>query len=496
MNVSINSIITNFEQNTSELINNGEKGSLTLQDVKKLDSLVNTFRSQISNLEPSADMNSSASSSLESLDLSLLKRVAYVKEKNFSLQIIKFTEAVQSGTLNFQDLQDNVLSFGEKMDILLNKAPKGSQGEIKLSFIGVLDKKGDPEGVLHMTIKPGELFDSTKTLLSQINDPLYREELLSQASQTHYTFEFFDNARQSEIDQKREELATKKQALDDLGNLLNLYAEDLDEVNFNKEFKPTQRALFHIPQDKQLNENEIADLFGEHETELFMFPVIEESINDELAKATISARFSKDGSIGELKSVNIHSPNMGGKQLMDFWDGFCSYIKPTQVYLEDDAKIEGGTGSYNLRLFRLMSLPDKASWYTDGYQYHSYHKGDEGLVMTSLDSKEQQINYVQPFKTMTAERAREQLLKPGMKPSDTAIELLDQYVNSNKMLSDIVKQLGDKVRTGEQLHKELDTLLGVISLFSKYEGLDEELNNLKENATVLTHSRFYRKNYS
>ncbi len=39
------------------------------------------------------------------------------------------------------------------------------------------------------------------------------------------------------------------------------------------------------------------------------------------------------------------------------------------VYLEDDAKIEGETGSYSLRLFRLIALDDRTSWYQDSYDY-------------------------------------------------------------------------------------------------------------------------------
>ena len=187
---------------------------------------------------------------------------------------------------------------------------------------------------------------------------------------------------------------------------------------------------------------------------------------------------------------------------MDFWDKFCGYMEPSQVYLEDDAKIEGEKGSYNLRLFRLMGLPDKASWYTDGYQYHSYQPQEMGVgVMTDYDSKQRQFHAAGTFKEMTLEGAKELLQKEGMKPNGETMKFLNRYIDSEDFgggtkMGDLVKHLGDRVRNKEPLHKELDTLLGALGDFSKYNGQDGQLNDLKESAQVLTDSRFYRKSYS
>lgn len=457
---------------------------------------INTLNPQISSLTEPTTKVASESVSLGNLDSPPPSKEAVAKEQQLLIQREKFTKSVENGVISFKDLQGDDLSFKEKMSILLKKAPQGPQNEINILFTDVPDKKGNPTGQMRMVVKPSALFDADKTLLSQIKDPLYREELLSHAHQNHYSFEFFDVGKQPEIDQKLKELAEQKQALDDLGGVLNTFMINKDIGAFNKNFTPAQRALFDIPQGQQLTKSQIDNLNDEYQDKLFMFPFTEESIKTELAKATISGRFSEDGSIGELRSVNIHSPNLGGKELMDFWDRFCGQMKPGQVYLEDDAKIEGKTGSYNLRLFRLMGLPDKGSWYTDGYQYQSYSKGSEGPVKTTLDSKEQQINCAEPFKAMTAAKAKELLEQPGMKPSKEALNLLNQHASSNAKLGDLVKDLGNRVRLGEQLHKELDTLLGVISVFSKYEGTDDELNELKAKASVLTDSRFYRKSYS
>lgn len=456
---------------------------------------LNTLDPQRSSLTEPTTKVASEFVSLESVDSSPPSKEAVAKEQQLATQREEFTKSVENGVISFKDLHGDDLSFQEKMGILLKKAPQGPQKEINILFTDVPDKKGNPTGQMRMIVKPSALFDADKTLLSQIKDPLYREELLSHADQNHYSFEFFDVAKQPEIDQKLKELAAQKQALDDLGGVLQNFMINNNVGAFNKSFTPAQRALFDIPHDQQLTKSQIDNLNDEYQDKLFMFPFTEESIKSELAKATISGRFSEDGSFGELRSVNIHSPNLGGKELMDFWDRFCGHMKPSEVYLEDDAKIEGKTGSYNLRLFRLMGLPDKGSWYTDGYQYHSYSKGSEGPVQTTLDSKEQQINCAAPFKAMTAAKAKELLEQPGMKPSNEAIKLLDQYALSDAKLGDIVKELGNRVRLGEQLHKELDTLLGVISIFSKYEGANKELNELKGKALVLTDSRFYRKSY-
>lgn len=493
-------VMQSFIAEASPFIQKSEAGKLTPQDFKELDQFVKNFNSKIPFMKTSErELETSASISLDSLEKVVLDKVADIKEKNLDIQRGKLILAAKKGTLRFEDFQGNVLPFKDKMEILLKEAPTNQQGHIEIRIIEVPNKRGERVGELMMVIKPAVLIKDGQ-VQSQIVDPLYREELMRHKDQEHFSFEFFDTGRQPEIARKLQALKVEKSAIDAVGELLTTYFNEMDEEAFNRDFTPAQRAIFNIPAEKIFGEADIGTFYDDkYQDALKMFPVKEDGIKMELEKGTIIGRFAKDGSIGELKSVSSHSDQIGGKELMDFWDRFCTYMEPSQVYLEDDAKIEGKNGSYNLKLFRLMGLPDRTSWYTDSYKYQSYQKGTENLE--TYDSKPQLIQSITPFKEMTLNRAVELLGQEGMNPTNEATILLRSFISKEefggtKNLGDLVKHLGDGVRRGENLHKDIDNVFKVLSDFSTYNGTNKELLDLREKALHVLGSRFYRKSYS
>lgn len=497
-------IIQSFEKSIGGYMEKCEKGQLSMQDLKELDHLVSSLKSQIPSLSTESlektGLDSSVSTTLEGIESELLSRVDALKEKNFGMQRAKLQEAVFEGVIHFEDLQGSSLPFNEKMEILL-KANKNSLGNVELLIVSVPDKNKAPSGELRLVIKPDPIVDSDGMVLSQINEPTYRESLLQNRDKAHYSFEFFDQGRLPEIDRAMKALRDEKEALDTLGGLLENYFVDLDEEAFNAALTPAQRALFDIPEGEQLDESAIGKLYQSHQEKSFMFPIEEDSIKSGFEKATIRGRFCEDGSIGELKSVNIHTEHLGGKELMDFWDSFCSYMEPSQIYLEDDAKIEGSTGSYNLRLFRLMALNGRGSWYTDSWQYQLYKKDSGQQIETLHEGKAELLKEIAPIKQLTLNHTVELLQKPGMGNKRETIELIQRFISKEdfggeKTLGDLVKHLGNEVMANKApLHKDLDRLLDIVATLAKYEGSDLELLQLKEHAEPLAEARFYRKSY-
>lgn len=473
-------------------------GALTLQDLEDLNARVDQFKSNISEtiLSTSQETSTLSPISESGIEEKLLGKVARIKEKNLAIQKNKLIEEAQKGELHFADLKGSVLPFSDKMAILLAEA-----GSRELMIKGVPDANGQPNGELRLVIKEDAILDSDRMVLSQISDPIYREALQSHESQKHYSFEFFDVGRKTEIEQKLRELRTEKETIKAVKQHLLSFIDDENEEEFNRNFTAEQRALYEILPDKQLDYDEIYALYQKNEDMISMFGTKEESVKTELAKATIRGRFCEDGSIGELKSVNIHSRQLGGSQLMSFWDNFCSYMEPAQVYLEDDAKIEGKTGSYNLRLFRLMALPDRTSWYSDSYAYKPYQKEEGKEIEDIADFKILVQQNIAPFREMTLYQAAELLQNEGIPVNQEVLSLLEKYIQEpifggEITLGELTKRIGDRVKTGEELHKEIDLIFSAIKAFSEYSGTEEKLLALKIKAEQLVNDRFYRKSYA
>lgn len=497
-------LIQAFETELTPFITKSKKEGLNSQDIKNLDVIVERFKSDLSQSLYAGEGAETASLlpiSESEMGEKLLGKVEKIKEKNLNIQRNKLIEGARRGELDFADFKNNVLSFSEKMSVFLAEAPCDANEVRELIIRRVPAANGELIGELKLKITETAILDDDGMVLSQINDPVYREALLTHGNQKHYNFEFFDAGRSLEIAQTLNDLSNKKESIEAVRGHLMSYFEDFDEDAFNQNFTAEQRRFFEVPPDDHLTEGEIMSVWRKYEEMAALFPIEEESVKSNLAKATIHGRFCEDGSIGELKSVNIHSRELGGAQLMNFWDGFCNYMEADQVYLEDDAKIEGSTGSYNLRLFRLMALTDKASWYADSYGYRPYHKDEERGIENIPDFKRLAQRNIEPFREMTLHRAAELLQQEEIRVDPDALLLLEKYTNHpslgpTKTLGDLVKHIGNSVRQGEALHKEIDLIFSMIHTFSKYEGSDGELLDLKEKAQFVVNDRFYRKSFT
>lgn len=401
---------------------------------------------------------------------------------------------IESGSISYSEFISAKSSYPELLGALLEKAPKNTDGNPEITLTDVPDRKKGNSGVLKLVVKKDPITDDKGGVLSQLVDPVYREELLKTKDQTHYNFEFFDLGRTAEIDEKRAKLNDEEDLLNSVTNLFIEYSDDIDE--FNKQFTPEQRKYYNIPEDKQLEWTDFTNLFNEHKDRLFLFPAKKMNAEEEFKKPTIRGRFSEDGSIGELKSVNIHSSDLGGTELMNVWDQFCTTMGVGMAYLEDDAKFEGKSGSYNMRLFRLMTS-SKTSWYQDGHAYHPYTKTVD-RVSDVEKAAEQAITRIQPFKEMKLSAAHALLSSPGFEEASETLRILEEYRDDDDdlTLGQLVSSLGSRVRKGEDLYKEIDLILETISTVSKYNGSDARMNELKDLALSITSERFYRKNYS
>src|SRR5690606_29167939 len=228
----------------------------------------------------------SPATSVSSVDIeaALSEKVASIKEKNLEIQKLRLIEGAKSGVLNFSDLRGSVIPFDEKLDILLKESPRS--GEIcELRITGVPDKRGQLTGELKLLIKEDAIIDSDRMVLSQINEPLYREALLRHEGQKHYNFEFFDAGRGAVHAVKLRELRREKENIEAVGSHITSFWSDFDEEAFNASFTPEQRALFGVESNAVLTTPEIEQLFEAQQEMSFMFPFKEDNFNEEMQKA-------------------------------------------------------------------------------------------------------------------------------------------------------------------------------------------------------------------
>ncbi len=479
-------------------------GSLTSTDLGKLENEVETLKEAVLSkgvFEQEKDVSKDLDVSAKVNELD--NRVKDIRERNLSIQMQKFDEFVTNGKIPFDFFEKNTIPYGDKLKILLTKAPKNAEQNPEMMITGIPDKKVQKTGEMRLVIKEDAIVGGNKDkeeIYSQLSDPVYRGELLNHRNEKHYNFEFFDIERNKEIEATKADLKREKGIIDDVGVILGDFLREYDEEAFNKAFTEEQRAQFNIPKDKKMTDEEIFKLQEEWQNESEFFPYKEESKLSEFDKPTLRCRIAQSGAIGELKSVNIHSEKLGGKQLMDAYEKLCVFMAPAEMYLEDDAKIEGNSGSYNLKLFRLVGLDDKSSWYHDVYGYQQYQKDSSQGILNVTNPAQVARDRVKDIKSLTLENLSKLLNKSGSKLSKDLTQVIEKYrvESPNKTLSEVVKGLGDRVQknTNEPLHKDLHLLLtGVFEAFSKYEGEDQELLKLKNNAKLTLDDHFLRKSY-
>lgn len=400
-----------------------------------------------------------------------------------------FVELIKDTAILLENINAFPLSFDVKLALLMKNARKTDDGTFEFTILGATDKSGGTKGEFRLVLREESIIDSGEEVLSQINEPVYRRDLLRHRSEKHYSFEFFDVGRDVEIDQKQKELTEEERLLIEIGEILNKYPRSMKIDAVKNALTVDHRKLLGLGESQILIAADVRSLRQKVRDKIEMFPIRRDSISSEFKKATIKGRFCEDGSIAELKSVNIHSEIMGGKQLMDFWDKFCEFMGAEAVYLEDDAKIEGETGSYSLRFFRLIALEDRTSWYQDSYDYVPYELGDAGEVVDVEDSRESILEAFSALRNISIEK-----LIAHLDLTDETVAVLEDY--NNHTYQEMVFDLGQRVRKGEHLHKELNLVLeGILKTFSEYDGSEPEILPLKEIAEKAFGYRYFRKSY-
>lgn len=493
-------ICQNIDHDIKDCENEIKSGNLKSAQLEKLDNELKSLKEKVlfsGILEGNTNVTErfGVDATIGSMD----QRVKSIREQNLNVLRGKLTEYVTQGILPFRLFEKNSIPFKDKLDIILTNTPKNSEGLPELKITDIPGKGGKVAGEMRCVVRNDPILEGD-TVLSQLKDPVYREELLKYKQTPHYAFEFFDVGREPEIKAKREELAKEKNLLEEISNVMSNFYLGFDPDEFNRDFTTEQRSYFGKPEDQILNENDIGELNYVIQDKQAMFPFTEDSIISELQKPTIRCRISEGGEIGELKSVNIHSTILGGKELMDCYDRFCSFMTPASMFLEDDAKIEGKTGSYNLRLFRLIGLDNKNSWYDDAFGYKQYEQVEKNIQEIN-DPGERAKKRVVKIKSLTLNNLAEDLKQEGMKKNPQLKDTLEKHIkevsNGEITLSELVRDLGNQVSKSEKpLHKDLDLLLtGVSETYRDYQGNDPRIKGLKEDATFILGDRYMKKTY-
>lgn len=384
----------------------------------------------------------------------LVNHFTFINKKNEHPQsaILKTDHIAQETLSSKQTLQDKVLLTGKLSFSDLQKNELSYIDKLKLLKLASDKHKGiiltdvpgrsGQSGSLKMVIKEEPIRDESGQLLTQLSECMsYREALLKKEQMKHYSFEFYDLQK-----------------------------------------KPA-------PYPPSTGDGEIDQ-------------AVKASIDVENRKAAIKGRISEDGEIGELKSLNIHSEILSGNSLMKTWDQFCQFLSPKRIYLDDQAKIEGENGSYNLRLFRYFTDPNKASWYSDEYHYHPLVNGEilsKDLVREQIEIfRNEKIEDVQTFLS-NFPTANEKERKNLMKLLKTLLEKHPEY----RMMTfgEMVKELGARVLKGEQIHQDIHTLLtDYLMVIANYkprdqEKIQEEFANKAEAAKFILNQIYFCKQY-
>jgi len=379
-------------------------------------------------------------------------------------------QVVHDGKIAYKDLGKTGLPFKENLSDLFKAAKILPDGSRELEIFGLSETS--PEAKMKLVIKEEALYDSG-VLQTQLKDESHREKLEEKKGIKHYSFEFYDLQRE-----KSPELVAEEQK----GELL---AQISEKIGKGEPLSDEMRTVLDIGESAEIQEV--------LEEQQFMHPIVLESLRTEQNKPTIKGRISEDGTIGELKSVNIHSKVLNGQKLVGIWDAFCDTMSPQEIYLEDDAKIEKeGVGSYPLRLFRLMSEPQKLSWYADAFKYTQYEKADTLLEQVAKFRDRTIADIIHDFdKVGFSETKKEKV-----------VGILKKYVPKEELeaknFSELITELGKKVifEKGD-IHSDIHALLtDYLEMYRDYEGSEVSLKNLKQAAAQILEARYLRKTYS
>ena len=129
----IGGLIGAFQAESAPYVKKSETGELSQSDMKELTELVQRFKAQAEEVGVKANQSDSSSLSITPLNVEekLLERVEVIKEKNLEIQRTRFVDGVKSGELNYEDLNNSVLPFSDKMAILLTEGPRnGDAGSL------------------------------------------------------------------------------------------------------------------------------------------------------------------------------------------------------------------------------------------------------------------------------------------------------------------------------------------------------------------------------
>jgi hypothetical protein len=396
--------------------------------------------------------------------LELLKKISTLVFPQAASPIdVNITEQIESGIL--------------EPAVLVNM---GTSPNFKTHFNSILAKQeeGRPIFVRMKGVNmPLELQESPiskgNEVLTQIKDPLYKEELLKNIETKHYTVKLRDpNKDYSELKEAEKEL-------DELETIFEKMMEKDD-------LSPEEMVVWDIAQENA----------GSSDMVIPMKKIIIDSLKSVIEKPVISLRISEDGGIGEVASI-AHSSSLTGSDLMKGVDDFCSVLGVKYMYLEDDAAIESPNGNYSLRLFR--GYTGKNSWYEDAFKYTSYEKNHASNSLEQVHSTSQNRlgSAIRLIGNLTIKEMKEILNNRSIKSSALIKTLVKQGIDENKTLQSTIAEMGSKIMNEKApLHKEMSAYLkDFLEALDSYRGNDSKLQALKKDAEAILNNRFFSKSY-
>ncbi|MCB1073551.1 MAG: hypothetical protein KDK96_10715 [Chlamydiia bacterium] len=425
--------------------------------------------------------------------------------KDFSQESRKgeLINALKAGKLSFQDLKEGRVTMRD----LLENIPLNGKGIQELVITDVPTKSG--QGSMRLLIKKEEVFDAQGDIVStQLADPIYKERLKEFNQVNHYALEFIDDQRLTtspEITQAKQEL----EMLEGLNELFNEYFCSFDPDDFFIGFTEAQKAFLGQEEREftgtEVEINELYNLIkGEYPNlsdKILDLNLKIDSLQTQIEKPTITVRLSEGGEIGELKSVNIQSPEMSGNHLMQIFDNFLGFLGAQEMYLSDEAKFEKeGVGSYNMRLFRYFTTDDKSSWYVDSYGYSPYILDPLQNKIVSISPSDGDLirSKSKEFSEKNLIQLKDELSQEGFDGTmkTKLLQVIEEHGEGCTTVGEIVKKLGAQAKGGSLVHQEIHALTTTyLELFRSYSGSDPAISSQKDQADTVLHAIYFRKSY-
>ena len=363
-------------------------------------------------------------------------------------QTQKNIDVPKSGTsINYEDL-DKVFS----PDFLKSEELQNLTQDTNKPY--TIDIKGFPgKDGKEITVKCEVVRESLYTgndLQTQVPDPRYKKQLEKTKEQPHYTFKFYDPQTVEQIEEAKQTI-------------------------------------------KNTDPNE-DDGFG---------MILAQSVLDEVSMPNALVRVSQDGSIGELKALKVASEDLSGRYLMKLVDKTAESLKVKQLYLEDYARIEVGEGvGYNLRLYRLFTQENQASWYGDSFHFSSYREENNSLINSGNNIERSSIDKLKECKIKTIIENLD-----NIKEKDKSIELILEYLkkeNKEESLGNLLSITGKKINTKKPSKEDIENIkkfnsltYDLIDILSKKDIDFLSKSQLETNpSSIIMNTRFMRKSYS